>query len=107
MYTKIATEYLENFENKEIEKVSKLLCENVSLRDWDAEAFGKSDVVDFMNILFKKVESIDVNILKTYESEMTVVVEMEIFIDGDALLVTDIIDFNEESKISAIRAYLG
>ena len=57
--------------------------------------------------MFSKVDSIDVTVLKTYEVSNTVIVEMEILIDGDSLLVTDIIDYDDSKKIVSIRAYLG
>ncbi len=108
MYTEIAISYLNNFSKKNIKNISANLSDSVTLRDWDAEAHGKEKVFEFMQGLFNKVDTISVDIYITYEVDQTVLVEMEILINGDtSLLVTDVIDFNNTGQIESIRAYLG
>tara|TARA_B100000700_G_C14242117_1_gene488576 strand:- start:172 stop:498 length:327 start_codon:yes stop_codon:yes gene_type:complete len=108
MYTEIAIDYLDNFSKKNIENISANLSNSVTLRDWDTEVHGKEEVLRFMQDLFNKVNTISVNVYKTYEVDQTVLVEMEILINEDnSLLVTDIIDFNNDNLIESIRAYLG
>ncbi len=108
MYTKIAVNYLNNFSKKNIRDISAVVSDSVTLRDWDADVVGKKKVLEFMQELFDNVDTISVDIYKTYEVDQTVLIEMEILIDGNiSLLVTDIIDFNNNNLIESIRAYLG
>lgn len=111
MYTEIALSYLENFSNKNLTEIKNVMSESVTLRDWDAEAFGKTDVVDFMAGLFSKFDTIDVEVHNVFDSKNTVIVEMTITLEDDKdtneLLVTDVITFDQTGKIESIRAYLG
>ena len=111
MYTEIALSYLKNFSNKNLTEIKNVMSESVTLRDWDAEAFGKTDVVDFMDGLFSKFDTIDVEVHNVFDSRNTVIVEMTITLEDDKdtneLLVTDVITFDQTGKIESIRAYLG
>ena len=75
----IVEKYLNAFGSKDIDKLSDLYSDDVTLRDWETTITGKD------------------NLLKANI----------IHIDDESLLVTDIITVNGQGYISSIRAYKG
>lgn len=106
---KISKEYFETFSNKDLPGLEELVSDRVRLRDWEISASGKKAVLKANKKIFDSVDNILVNILKMYEHGNTVVAELLIDINGgtELLFVVDIIEFDSEGKIKAIRAYKG
>lgn len=107
-FKKICREYMAAFSRKDIHALESMFDEQVTLRDWDISAQGRSAVLEANAKIFAAVESIAVEPLNLIQEERTVACEMCITInDQERLLVTDIIDFTETGKIRAVRAYKG
>jgi len=107
-YKQLAEEYFESFNNQNLESLSLMCTDDVGLRDWDIELSSRSEMIEALKNIFKSVESININVLNLYNSGLTVIGEIEILINNtNKLLVVDVIDFNEEGKITSIRAYKG
>ena len=101
-------DYLNCFENKDIEGISSLLSEICTLRDWNSCAIvGKSNVLDFISNIFKSCKIIEVDVLHLHEDPDTIICEMSLDINGNKMLVADIIGFDDNDNISFIRAYRG
>jgi len=104
----IAEKYFKLFSDKDLDALEPLFDERATLRDWEIEAEGKSDVFAAMKNIFDSVESIQVDPLRTYVWENTVVAELDITVNNsEKLAVVDIIDFTDEGKIFGIRAFKG
>jgi hypothetical protein len=104
----IVEKYFKLFSEKDLGALDPLFDERATLRDWEIEAEGKSDVFAAMKNIFDSVESIRVDPLRTYVWEKTAVAELDITVNNtEKLAVVDIIDFTDEGKIIGIRAFKG
>lgn len=105
----MALTYFDDFSNKRIENLSEIFADDVSLRDWCNQCHGKDQVLQLNRNIFKNTKSINVTPINIYQEGDVVIGEVRIDIDegSETLLVTDMIEFNKEGKISAIRAYKG
>jgi len=102
-----ARTYFSTFEQKNLEALSDMFHENVSLKDWNI-CEGRESVLDANANIFGSVSELRVNVENLYISDMTVVAELSIFADDSpALPVVDIIKFNSDMKIESIIAYRG
>lgn len=105
----VCRDYFNTFSNKDLSGLRKLFADDVSLRDWEIQANGMQEVLDANQRIFDGVDSIHVNPLKFYEDDNTVIAELQINVNlgNETLLVVDVIEFDDEKKITAIRAYKG
>jgi limonene-1,2-epoxide hydrolase len=107
--SQVVEDYLEFFEEKDIEGIEDVLADDCLLRDWDVGTVtGKSDVMEVFRKIFSAVEEIEVNISHIHEDITGILIcEMILVIDGEELLVVDIFEFDEDDRIKALRAYKG
>ena len=117
----LAENYFDAFSKKSIERLNMMFAENVVLRDWDHHVQGKEAVLELNKSMFDDVDWIKAkpqNIVCFTPGPSTiscdvVVAELEVYAgalddkDVQPILVTDIIEFNSEGKIIALRAYKG
>jgi steroid delta-isomerase len=102
------TAYLQAYAAKDLEQVSAMLAEDILLRDWKISVTGKTAAVAETRKNFAAAESIAIEILNTYETPGVIAGELRITVDQhEVLYVVDVVTFNDESKISSIRAYIG
>jgi hypothetical protein len=105
-----AVAYFDAFSAKDSECLEKLYADNVYLRDWEGTYVGSNAVLSANAALFENVEAIVVRPIALHfdTDDRTISAEIEIMITGmEPFLVVDIIEFNSDSKIIAIRAYKG
>ena len=101
-------EYLQKYAEKDIEAIAALFSDTIILRDWKIRVVGKELALLETQKNFDAVSSLDIIILATYENKNVVAAELKITIDGsEELFVVDVITFNDNGKITSIRAYLG
>jgi hypothetical protein len=104
----LSVNYFNLFSNKEIESLKLMFDRNIKLRDWEIDVVGIDDVIKANLKIFNSVDSIKVKPLLIVEGDKCVFAELDIVINGkDSIKVVDIIEFNEKSKITSIRAYKG
>ncbi len=103
----IGRKYFSLFENKDIEAISNLFSENITLKDWSVSASGKEDVVSKNIDIFNACKTLKINIINIYACDMTVVGQIEVVANGEIIPVIDIINFNNNGKIISIDAYRG
>ena len=102
------TNYLDAYSRKDIQSVSEMFAADITLRDWKVSVSGKDAATAETAMNFRSAETIEINILATYESDSAVAGELRIIVDDDEVLhVVDVVSFNEKGQISSIRAYLG
>ena len=100
--------YLRHYAAKNLDAVAAMLADDVRLRDWKIVVVGKAAAVHETAQNFASARSIAIEVLGVYENQNTVSGELRIVVDGSIeLYVVDVIDFNEQGQIQAIRAYLG
>lgn len=104
----ICISYLERYAAKDIEAMDEMFADNIILRDWKIRVEGKASALSETQKNFNSAESIEIDILFTYENENTVACELRILVDGtEELYVVDVITLDRDGKITSIRAYLG
>ena len=123
-YKALAKRYLEAFSRAPLnaqKNLGDLLTKNCYLRDWDTEKRGREDIIEFVQELYDSITCINVDVLNLHQDGNTVVVEFIINLQkscenaksstdrpgGIRFVVTDIIEFTDEGKIKAIRAFKG
>jgi hypothetical protein len=100
--------YLQHYAARNLHAVAAMLADDVRLRDWKLAVVGKAAAVHETAQNFASVQSIAIEVLGVYENQNTVSGELRIVLDGSIeLYVMDVIDFNAQDQIQAIRAYLG
>lgn len=105
----LAREYLAEFSRRDLASLEARFSPNVSLRDWDVGLVqGRAAVLAVNRKIFESVGSIEARPLAIYADGHTAVAELEVHVDGKlALLVTDVLEFDEAGRIKAVRAYRG
>lgn len=108
MFQESAFKYFRAFAEKDINSLRMMLAPAVSLRDWDIYVEGLEAVITANLSIFNAVKTITVTPVNVFLDGNTVVAELNIEIDGTApLKVLDILVFDHDGKICAIRAYKG
>jgi hypothetical protein len=102
-----AMSYFSAFEGKNISKLKSMFANSVSLRDWNVSVVGIKKVINVNKEIFDSFKNIKIRVINIHISEMTAIAEIEINLDKDKTLVTDIIEFDKNNKIKSIRAYKG
>lgn len=108
MLSDLATEYFNAFSRSDILRLEKCLSDDVRLRDWSLDASGIESVLNAYANIFKSLSEVVVDVVNLYEIEPTVVAELIITAkEIGSIKVVDILSFDQNGKIRAIRAYKG
>lgn len=100
--------YLRAYEAKDINAVSTMFSEGVSLRDWDISVQGRAAALAETQKNFGAVRELQIVPLRLYDAEGAVAAELQIVINGVIdLRVVDVVEFDAQGCILAIRAYKG
>lgn len=104
----ICLSYLKKYAEKDLNSIENMFSEDIVLRDWKIRVVGKKNAIIETRKNFESVDSIELEVLSTYENKDTVAAELKITVDSnEELYVVDVITINSEGKINSIRAYLG
>ena len=104
----LATDFLEAYERKDISAISKMLSDEVIVRDWNLEVTGKDEALSQFKKNFEDGAGLKIQIRKLYISESAVAAEIEIQVGSvESLRVIDVIEFDERYRITAIISYKG
>ncbi len=105
---KIGLSYLKKYAEKDLNSIEEMFSEDIVLRDWKIRVEGKENALKETRKNFANADSIQIEVLSTYENKDTVAAELKITVDStEELFVVDVITINSEGKIASIRAYLG
>ncbi len=100
--------YLKKYAEKDMNAMANMFAEEIVLRDWKIRVSGKGNALAETQKNFRAAGSIEIDVLSTYENEKTVAAELKITIgQSEELYVVDVMTFDDDSKITSIRAYLG
>lgn len=104
----LALLYLQKYAEKDLKSMEKMFSKDIILRDWKIRVIGIDSALAETKKNFDAVKTLQIEVLSIYENQNTVAAELKITIDNkEELFVVDVITFNSENKISAIRAYIG
>jgi hypothetical protein len=100
--------YLRLYEAKDIDALAAMLADEVQLRDWKICVSGKTAVLAETRANFAAADSLQIEVLSLHEGAHSASAELRILVDAKLeLFVVDVLDFDAEGYINAIRAYLG
>jgi len=103
----ILISYFEMFSNKDIQGLTDIFDENITLVDWENSSNGKDDVIKANQNIFNNVNTIRVDVINIFEKEDEFSCQILITINGnDILEVVDVIKF-KDNKIISVKAYKG
>ena len=103
----IALSYFKTFSEKNIDGLSEMFDDNVSLRDWDIDKKGIESVLKANLNIFQNVKTINVIPQNIISENNFVFAELKIVVNNDELNVVDLIEFNKKGKIISIKAFKG
>lgn len=99
--------YFKMFSKKDIEGLSLIFDDDITLVDWDINVSGKDNVIKANENIFSNVNKIDVEILNIFEKENEFCCQLIITVnENEKLDVVDIIKF-KNNKIVSVKAYKG
>lgn len=103
-----ALQYFDAFGRKDLPFLRNAFGKEVSLRDWDITAKGLDSVIRVNANVFESLEFINIEVVNIFEARSTVIAELVISGTGlTPLKIVDILTFDGDGKITAIRAYKG
>ena len=103
-----ALSYFKIFSEKNINGLSEMFDDNVTLRDCNKNYQGIKSVLEENLNIFQNVKTINAIPLNIISENNFVVAELKIIINGDEeLKVVDMIEFNKKGKIISIKAFKG
>ena len=104
----ISLSYLKKYADKDLSSIETMFSDDIVLRDWKIRVEGRKNALKETRKNFENADTIEIEVLSTYENKNTVAAELKITVDTtEELYVVDVITLNKEGKISSIRAYLG
>ena len=102
-----ALSYFKTFSEKNIDGLREMFDDNVTLRDWEIDKKGIESVLEANLNIFQNVKTINAIPQKIISENNFVFAELKIVVNDDELKVVDLIEFNKNGKIIAIKAFKG
>mmetsp|Transcript_131355 Transcript_131355/g.262103 ORF Transcript_131355/g.262103 Transcript_131355/m.262103 type:complete len:113 (-) Transcript_131355:75-413(-) len=105
-----AEKYFQVWNAHDVAGLRALLADNATLRDWDIEKSGGDDVAAANGGIFEAVPNISIEVVKMHEAGCVICCEILVHLNDEAktvLKVVDVIEFTDDAKIAAVRAYKG
>lgn len=107
-HTETCLLYLQSYQEKNLNAVAELFAEQIVLRDWNLRVVGKAAALNETQKNFEAAKSLHIEVLRTYERSNSIAAELIITVNNSEVLhVIDVLDFDAQGKIVAIRAYRG
>ena len=98
--------YLQRYAQKDLAGVESMFAEDIILRDWKIRVEGKKIALDETRKNFLAADSIEIQVLNTYENENTVAAELKITVDKtEELYVIEVNKQSEESETNVDGSY--
>jgi ketosteroid isomerase-like protein len=104
----VLTAFLEAYEARDIDRIERMLTEDVRLQDWNLVAQGKNAVLTETRKNFLDAQHLEIEVRELYEGTGCAAARLRIVVNRSIELeVVDTIVVTVEGKISSIRAYKG
>ncbi len=103
--------YLQAYAAKDLQTIAALQAPEVVLRDWQLRVVGRDAALVETQRNFDAALGLQIEILRLHATEASAVAELRIAVQlaeqTVELFVVDVLDFDAQGRISAIRAYKG
>ncbi|MFN4116518.1 MAG: nuclear transport factor 2 family protein [Inhella sp.] len=104
--------YLQAYAAKDLQTIAALLAPGVVLRDWQLRVVGRDAALAETQRNFDAATALQIEVLRLHATAESAVAELRIVVELVAqqtveLFVVDVLDFDAQGQISAIRAYKG
>jgi hypothetical protein len=102
----IARRYFEAFSSKDLNVLTGMFADDVTLKDWEIEAQGKEAVIHANKHIFDSVNSIAARPLRIISENDLIAAELQILVNESQVIeVLDLIRFNDFQLITSIHAF--
>lgn len=106
MLKELTKEYIEAFDNKDLDNCAKLFTDDFALEDPVVKRIeGKEKVLEAVKGIFDSCTTLDFSAKNIYQDDQTTIIEFTLKLDDTILTGTDIIEW-EDKKMKELRAYL-
>jgi len=101
--------YFDTWNRHDAVGLRALLHDDAALRDWEVEKKGGDAVASANGAIWQSAPSIAIEVLKAHLTELTAVCEILVKVKPgvEPLKVVDVLEFDSDGKIVAVRAYKG
>jgi ketosteroid isomerase-like protein len=103
--------YLQAYAAKDLQTIAALLAPGVVLRDWQLRVVGRDAALAETQRNFDAALGLHIEILRLHATAESADAELRIAVEMSEqtveLFVVDVLDFDAQGRISAIRAYKG
>lgn len=107
MLKKLTQEYINKFNAKDLQGISDMLSNDFYLEDPVVKHIdGKNNCLNAIGDIFNSFSNLNFSAKNIYIDNKTSFIEFILILDEKHLEGIDIIEWNEDNKISALRAYL-
>lgn len=106
MLKSLTKNYVEAFNNKNIEQISKLFLDDFVLEDPVVNRIiGKKNSLEAIKAIFASCRNLSFEAKSVYQDNQTTILEFILKLDNTTLIGVDIIEW-ENNKMKELRAYL-
>lgn len=106
MLKELTKNYIEAFNNKDLEKCAELFMENFALEDPVVRRIeGKDEVLKAIKNIFNSCNTLNFYSNNIFQDGNTTIIEFTLKLDDTVLTGTDIIEW-DNNKMKELRAYL-
>ena len=107
MLKRLTQDYIDSFNAKDLDAISSMLSDEFSLEDPVVKRLeGKDKCLKAILNIFNNCQNLNFKAKNIYTDDKTSFIEFILILDDKHLEGVDIIERNENYKISALRAYL-
>lgn len=107
MLKQLTQDYIENFNAKDLEALSKMFADKFVLEDPVVKRLESKDkCLKAVSDIFTNYEKLSFSAKNIYVDNKTSFIEFILILDNTRLEGVDIIEWDENNKISELRAYL-
>jgi len=104
---KIAKDYFVVWSNKDLTTLGQMFSEEIVLKDWEKDYVGKQNVLKANEEIFNNTTNLSVTVHDISHTDDIVFARLTVNAGNKKIPVVDVIKFNDNFKISSIRAYRG
>ncbi len=106
MLKQLTKQYIEAFDNKDLDKCAELFTNDFALEDPVVKRIeGKVEVLKAIKGIFDSCATLEFSAKNIYQDNQTTIIEFVLKLDDTVLTGTDIIEW-EDNKMKELRAYL-
>lgn len=100
--------YLKAYAAKDIDQIAAQLSPDVQLQDWNLAVQGAAAVLDETRKNFQAASQLAIEVVQVLSDARSAAAVLRISVGEEAILdVVDVLTFDDQGRIAAIRAFKG